>query len=313
MKAVSANTLPKDLLSELEAKFFWWEPVGSQPRSNARILAQAMSLASFDDVRRLEKMLGADLLVETMLGAQPGWIDDRSWEFWRGRLCALRAAEYLMPLRGGRSMPDRFDPRTKILPPAQQEIWSQLAPAPGLSFVLYGGTAVALYLGHRISIDFDFFKAEPLEKRTIEASFRFVGKARTIQEDENTLVLDVSMRSGRVKVSFFGGLSLGRINDPLLTRDQVLLVASLEDLLATKLKAILDRAEAKDYRDISAMLAAGVSLERALGAFAQMYRKDPMLPLRAIGFFQDGDFASFLWLIRTCFGQPGTQFPTYPK
>lgn len=189
-------------------------------------------------------------------------------------------------------MPDRFDPRIEILPSAQQEIWPQLAPAPNLSFVLYGGTAVALHLGHRVSIDFDFFKAEPLQKRTIEASFGFIGKARTIQEDENTLVVDVPMPSGQVKVSFFGGLSIGRINDPLLTKDQVLLVASLDDLLATKLKAILDRAEAKDYRDISAMLAAGISLERALGAFAQMYRRDPGLPLRAIGFFQDGDLPS---------------------
>lgn len=189
-------------------------------------------------------------------------------------------------------MPDRFDPRIEILPPAQQEIWSQLAPAPDLSFVLYGGTAVALHLGHRISIDFDFFSTEPLEKGRIEASFGFIDKARTVQEDENTLVLDVPMPSGRVRVSFFGGLALGRINDPLMTKDRVLLVASLEDLLATKLKAILDRAEAKDYRDISAMLAAGISLEKALGAFAQMYRRDPGLPLRAIGFFQDGDLPS---------------------
>lgn len=189
-------------------------------------------------------------------------------------------------------MSDLFDPRIEILPLAQQEIWSQLAPAPGLSFVLYGGTAVALHLGHRVSVDFDFFKAEPLEKRNIEASFEFVGKASTIQEDKDSLVVDVPMPSGNVKVSFFGGLTLGRINDPLQTKDQVLLVASLEDLLATKLKAILDRAEAKDYRDISAMLAAGVSLERALGAFAKMYRKDPGLPLRAIGFFQDGDLPS---------------------
>jgi hypothetical protein len=71
-----------------------------------------------------------------------------------------------------------------------------------------------------------------------------------------------------------------------------LLVASLEDLLATKLKVILDRAEAKDYRDIAAMLAAGVSLERALGGFAAIYGKDPGLPLRAIGFFKDADLAS---------------------
>jgi hypothetical protein len=53
-----------------------------------------------------------------------------------------------------------------------------------------------------------------------------------------------------------------------------------------------DRAEAKDYRDISVMLTAGISLEKALGAFAKMYRKDPGLPLRAMGFFKDGDLPS---------------------
>jgi hypothetical protein len=70
-------------------------------------------------------------------------------------------------------MSDQFDPRT--LPPAQREMWSQLAPAPNLSFVLYGGTAVALHLGHRVSIDFDFFKAQPLEKSRIEVRFQFAG------------------------------------------------------------------------------------------------------------------------------------------
>ena len=189
-------------------------------------------------------------------------------------------------------MPDPFEPRIDILPLAQKEIWPQLAPAPDLSFVLYGGTAVALQLGHRASIDFDFFRAEPLEKARIESSFRFVQDGRTIQEDENTLVMSVPMPSGPVKVSFFGGLALDRINDPLRTRDRVLLVASLDDLLATKLKAILDRAEAKDYRDISAMLSAGISLEKALGAFAKNYRRDPALPLKALGFFKDGDLQS---------------------
>jgi hypothetical protein len=189
-------------------------------------------------------------------------------------------------------MPDPFEPRIDILPLAQKEIWPQLAPAPDLSFVLYGGTAVALQLGHRASIDFDFFKAEPLEKARIESTFHFVRNGRTVQEDENTLVMSVPMPSGPVKVSFFGGLALDRINDPLRTRDRVLLVASLDDLLATKLKAILDRAEAKDYRDISAMLSAGISLEKALGAFARNYRRDPALPLKALGFFKDGDLPS---------------------
>ena len=189
-------------------------------------------------------------------------------------------------------MPDSFEPRTEILPKAQQEIWPLLAPAPRLSLVLYGGTAIALHLGHRVSVDFDFFRTEPLNKKDIETSFTFVRNARTIQEDENTLVVIAPMQSGPVKVSFFGGLDIGSINEPLRTTDRTLLVASLEDLLATKLKAIMDRAEAKDYRDISAILSAGVSLETALGGFAKMYGKDPGLPLRAMGFFKDGDLPS---------------------
>ena len=86
MDAFDFDSLPADLVADLESRFFWWEPVGLQPRSHARILAQAMDLASFDDVRRLEKTLGPYRLAEAMLKAEPGWISDRSWEFWRGRL-----------------------------------------------------------------------------------------------------------------------------------------------------------------------------------------------------------------------------------
>ena len=98
--------------------------------------------------------------------------------------------------------------------------------------------------------------------------------------------------SGSVKVSYFGNLGLGHIIDPYQTADSVLLVASLDDLLATKLKAILDRAEARDYRDIAAMLSAGISLERGLAAFSKMFHSDPALPLKAMGFFKDGDLAT---------------------
>lgn len=185
-----------------------------------------------------------------------------------------------------------LDARTDILPAPQQDIWPLLAAAPRLSLVLYGGTAVALHLGHRASEDFDFFTAAPLNKRDIEMAFTFIAQAQTIQEDRNTLVVNAAMPSGSVKVSFFGGMTIGRINAPLQTSDGTLLIASLEDLLATKLKATLDRAEAKDYRDIAAILSAGVSLERGLGAFAKMYGKDPGLVLRAIGFFKDGDLPS---------------------
>src|SRR4051812_12840772 len=126
-------------------------------------------------------------------------------------------------------MPRSLDARIDSLPKAQQEIWPLLAPARDLSLVLYGGTAVALHLGHRVSIDFDFFSAAPLDKKRIETSLAFMRGAATIQEDENTLVVNAAMPSGRVKVSLFGGISIGRINAPLRTRDQTLLVASLEE------------------------------------------------------------------------------------
>jgi len=188
-------------------------------------------------------------------------------------------------------MTERLDPRVDVLPKAQQEIWPLLASVSRLSFVLYEGMAVALHLGHRASIDFDFFRSTPLDKPELEANFTVIRDAETVQESENTLVVSAAMPSGLVKVSFFGGMDIGRVNDPLETKDTILLVASLEDLLATKLKATLDRAEAKDYRDIATMLAAGVSLERGLGAFTKMYRKDAALVLRAIGFFKDGDLS----------------------
>ena len=88
MESVTKFVIPADLATELELKYFWWEPVSAQPRSHARILAQAMDWASFADVRRLEIDLGPADLIEAMRAAEPGWLSDRSWEFWRGRLSA---------------------------------------------------------------------------------------------------------------------------------------------------------------------------------------------------------------------------------
>jgi len=50
-----------------------------------------------------------------------------------------------------------FVPHMEIFLPSQQAVWSSLAPVRKAGFVLYGGTAIALRLGHRQSIDFDFF------------------------------------------------------------------------------------------------------------------------------------------------------------
>ena len=185
-------------------------------------------------------------------------------------------------------MPQRLEPKLGVLPQAQREIWTSLAPAPNLNFVLYGGTAVALHLGHRESLDFDFFRSEPLDKDRIRAAFGFIEGAAILQDTPDTLVVGAEMPSGSVKVSF-GGIGFGRVNDPLQTRDGTLLVASLDDLMATKLKATLDRAEAKDYRDIAEMISAGVSLPAGVSAFSAMFKGEPSQVLRSIGYFEDGD------------------------
>jgi hypothetical protein len=76
----------RSLIAELERKYVWWQPVGSEPHSPECVIAQAMNLGTFEDIRRLEQTLGPACLAEVMLGAAPGWLSDRSWEFWRGRL-----------------------------------------------------------------------------------------------------------------------------------------------------------------------------------------------------------------------------------
>ena len=189
-------------------------------------------------------------------------------------------------------MPRRFEPRIDVLPEAQRLLWPQLAPTRLLSFVLYGGTAIALRLAHRESVDFDFFRHEPLIKAELHRTLPFLREVSILQDEPDTLVGLAKTESAPVRVSFFGRMRFGRVNDPTLTQDGVLLVASLDDLMATKLKAILDRAEAKDYRDIAEMLQAGVSLARGLSAFRQMFGGEPATVLRAIGYFADGNLAT---------------------
>jgi hypothetical protein len=51
-------------------------------------------------------------------------------------------------------------PKLEILSPPQRRLWSELKETPQ-EFVFYGGTALALRLGHRTSEDFDFFSNRP--------------------------------------------------------------------------------------------------------------------------------------------------------
>lgn len=191
-------------------------------------------------------------------------------------------------------MTGKFKPCLDILPPSQKRLWPELKNAPNLGFTLYGGTAIALRLGHRDSIDFDFFSENPLDREAIKAAFPFMERAETLQDQGNTwVVLAPSGLSDEkdVKVSFFGTITFGHVREPNFTEDGVLLVASLEDLMATKLKVVLQRAEAKDYRDVAAMIIAGISLSHGLASARQLFGPNfqPSESLKALVYFNDGD------------------------
>lgn len=94
-------------------------------------------------------------------------------------------------------------------------------------------------------------------------------RSTTLQDHGNAWVVLVpgeNAQAGQVKVSFFGAIAFGRVGTPEFTDDGVLRLASFDDLMATKVKVVLQRAEAKDYRDVAAMVNVGVSLSRGLAS-----------------------------------------------
>ncbi len=143
------------------------------------------------------------------------------------------------------------------------------------AFVLYGGTAIALYLGHRNSVDFDCFTDRPFEPDDLVTK-------------RDTLTVLVGQDDRRVKISFFGGLGLGRLSDPRRTPDGAIDVATLQDLLAHKLKVIPQRVEVRDYLDIDALLQNGQDLADGCGGARALFTAfAPSECLKALTYFND--------------------------
>jgi hypothetical protein len=185
-----------------------------------------------------------------------------------------------------------FKPNLSILPQPQRQLWAELRNTPK-TFVLYGGTALALRLGHRQSDDFDFFSNLPFHANALRDSVPYLKNAEMTQFQDNTLTAIVD-RNGPVKLSFFGSLGINRVHDPDVVQENGIQVASMLDLLASKLKTVQLRAQAKDYQDVLSTLDAGLSLAEGLAAAAAIYGKDfnGALSLKALTFFEDGDLPS---------------------
>jgi hypothetical protein len=189
--------------------------------------------------------------------------------------------------------------KLEILPQAQRRLWNELKNTPQ-EFVLYGGTALALRLGHRTSEDFDFFSNRPFLPDVLRKAIGYLQDAEMRQFEENTLTAMVN-RDGPVKVSFFGGLKLNRVQDPDVIPDNGIKVASLLDVAATKLATIQQRAQARDYEDVLALAAAGVSLSEMLAAAEAVYGStfNGSLSLKALTFFADGDLPTLSPVIQS--------------
>jgi hypothetical protein len=178
----------------------------------------------------------------------------------------------------------------EILPTPQRRLWDELVDVPD-SFVLYGGTAIALHLGHRESIDFDFFGSEAFDPDDLYESIPFLEGSKIIQKTERTLTCIVD-RSGSVQVSFFGMPKIKQIENPVIATDNGLKISRLIDLAGMKASVVQKRAEAKDYIDIDALIQLGaVNLPLALAAGQYIYGRsfNPDITLKALSFYEDGN------------------------
>ena len=187
-----------------------------------------------------------------------------------------------------------FDPRLDILPESQLRLWPELDGVPS-DFILYGGTGLALRLGHRASEDFDFFSSSGFEPDRLRWRLPFFrdldpkDPEAWVHHKRDNLEAFVN-RGGLVKVAFFGGIdTLHRVEDPQQAAGSRVRVASLVDLAGMKMRVIQVRGNWKDYVDIHALASHGVDLPAALGAAKAIDKTfDPVTSIRALQFYGDG-------------------------
>jgi hypothetical protein len=182
-----------------------------------------------------------------------------------------------------------LNPKTDVMPVAQRRLWQTLGEIPE-EFVLYGGTGLALRLGHRESVDFDFFSAEPFVPSGLLDNLGWLEIQTVDRSAPNTL--SITAREN-VHVSFFGGLAIRTVGEPELAQENGIIVASLYDLAGTKAKAVYDRSEWRDYFDIASLLQTGkMTLMDIMGYARTIFEPGFEFPvavvLKALAWFEDG-------------------------
>jgi hypothetical protein len=137
-------------------------------------------------------------------------------------------------------------------------------------YILVGGTAIALYLGHRYSIDFDLFTSKVIKRKSIK---NYLIKNRhnlnqLIKEEEDQIHFIIN----NVKITFFQyPFSINETID----FEGIIKIPTLINLAAMKAFALGGRGKWKDYVDIYFLLKDHFSLDdiikRAEGLFGDVF------------------------------------------
>jgi len=185
-------------------------------------------------------------------------------------------------------------PDLSILPPSQLAFWLKEVAAIPAGFVLYGGTAVALRCAHRQSVDFDWFSSRAGLLPRVRAFLERFPRHRILQQDSRMLTALIGQGAETIKLQFFEGLAIGRVGVPDICENGVV-VASALDLMATKLKTLQERSEAKDYLDVDALLTLGLDLGAGVAAAQALYPAlNPTWTAKTVGWFGDGNLETEL-------------------
>jgi predicted nucleotidyltransferase component of viral defense system len=138
---------------------------------------------------------------------------------------------------------------SNILDKNQLEILPRLKIISNYNLYLAGGTALALQLGHRTSVDLDFFTPEHFDSNKLykDLEKEFGNNIKNIGEEKDTLFIKIF----DVDLSFFW------YQYKLIDKTEVfenVNLASLKDISAMKLLAITGRPAVRDYIDIFYLL-----------------------------------------------------------
>jgi len=178
-----------------------------------------------------------------------------------------------------------MDLRTEVLADEQKKALDGLAPLlSAQAFYLAGGTATALHLGHRRSVDFDWFTPGDLDPDALQADLTAGGiRIDAPQTSRGTLLGEIAS----VPVSFFQ-YRYPMLHPPERSEDLGIEIASIEDLAAMKLAAVAQRATRKDFVDVHALQRI-LGLEPMLDAFRAKYARDTAHLLYALVYFDEAD------------------------